>query len=128
MARTIANVWHRQYTPEFPNSKARGVLVCILNGILAVDNWSSTEVFGPIPTLPQSIHRLDTLNFGDVISKVAFDAGLEGDVGRGAADTGAVEPDAGDTGIGDVHKFKVAAVGLHGRTDEGDDAADTLVD
>ena len=71
-----------------------------------------------------SIDGRHTPHLGHVVLEIAFDSMLERDARRRAPDAGAVEADAHDILLGDVHELDVPAVGLHGRAHEFDDAMD----
>ena len=69
----------------------------------------------------------DRTDLRDVFPQVALDAELESHAAGRAADAGAVEPDADETLAGDLDQLKIAAIGLDGRADEVQHAADALV-
>lgn len=74
------------------------------------------------------VQSLDLGHLGDVGLEVPLDAHLQCDHAARAAHARAVEADLHHACVGHVHEFDIAAVGLHGGTDEFDHPRDAVED
>lgn len=80
----------------------------------------------PVKGRPLLFHADDFGDFGDVVLEGLFDAHLQCDGGRGAADAGAVEPDGHEAGLIDIDELDIAAIALNGGAELPDDIGDTI--
>ena len=69
---------------------------------------------------------MDAADLGDVLAKVALDAGLESDRRGRATDAGAVHADLDDVVGGERNELDIAAVGLDRGADEIQHFLDTV--
>jgi hypothetical protein len=68
----------------------------------------------------------DLRDFRNVVSKISLDALLQSHVAAGAPVTGAVKSDLHNALARYINQFDISAIGLHGRTNQVDDALNFL--